>query len=185
MCSEQAAHRTHRSSAVMWILLSPWGMLKSKINLRIVHVAPCRSTTPLQCSDPLEILDAAMRCPQGCRQIDPTVSKQRHFCYGLKANRVHPCENLKAALGGERNSATPNHDLARSDGPDSGGCLSSFKPPAGMPRSQHRHQLQRIEAPRPWNIPRRRPPAVAMDAEIFLATGVDRGFWNIAFLPLK
>ena len=115
-------------------------MLKSKINLRIVHVAPCQSPTSLQCSDPLEILDAAMRCMQGCRQIDPTVSKQRPFCYGLKANRVHPCENLKAALDGERNSATPNHDLARSDGPDSGGCLSSFRPT---------HQLQRIEAPRP------------------------------------
>ena len=111
-------------------------MLKSKINLRTVHVAPCRSTTSLECSDPLEILDAAMRCPQRSTQRDPTVSKPRPFCYGLKANRVHPCENLKAALDGERNSATPNHDLARSDGPDSGGYLSSFKPPTGMPRSQ-------------------------------------------------
>ena len=119
--------------------------------------------------------------------MNPTVSKPRPFCYGLKANRVHPCENLKAALGGERNSATPNHDLARLDGPDSGGYLSSFRPPTGMPRSQ-RTNSNALKLHGPWNIPRRRPPAVAMDAEIFLATGVDSrigGFWNIAFIPLN
>ena len=167
--------------------MSHWGMLKSKINLRIVHVAPCRSTTSLQCSDPLEILDAAMRCPQGSTQMYPTVSKLRPFCYGFKANRVHPCENLKAALDGERDSATPNHDLARLDGPDSGGYLSSFRPPTGMPRSQ-RTNSNALKLHGPWNIPRRRPPAVAMNAEIFLATGVDSrigGFWNIAFIPLN
>ena len=54
--------------------------------------------------------------------------------------------------------------------------------------AQLTHHLQRIEAPRPLEhsaAPAAGAPAVAMDAEIFLATGVDRGFWNIVFLPLN
>ena len=123
-------------------------MLKSKINLRIVHVAPCRSTTSLECSDPLEILDAAMRCPQGGTQMDPTVSKPRPFCYGLKANRVHPCENLKAALDGERNSATPNHAIWRDRRTGQRRMLELIQT-THRNAAQPTHQLQRIEAPRP------------------------------------
>ena len=105
------------------------------------------------------------------RDMSPALDSARH---GL--NRAH-CSWYGAALAGVFDM------LYGAIGWTGQQRLLEFIETTHRNAAQPTHQLQRqrIEAPRPWNIPRRWPPAVAMDAEIFLATDMDRGLWNFAF----